>query len=83
VNRFSSINSIGKRALSSSDSIAGTAIVKKNQLIEAYENNKLVCQAFEPKELINPKGVFANNEIDLKNIQIYGFDYDYTLGNFI
>ena len=28
---------------------------------------------------IDPKGVFANNELDLSEIDIYGFDYDYTL----
>ena len=53
--------------------------VKKDELIDLYESYKLICNSFEPKELINPKGVFANNEIDLKHIQIYGFDYDYTL----
>lgn len=28
---------------------------------------------------VNPKGVFACNELDLKEVNIYGFDYDYTL----
>lgn len=28
---------------------------------------------------VNPKGVFACNELDLKEVQVYGFDYDYTL----
>ena len=28
---------------------------------------------------VNPKTVFANNEINLSNIDVYGFDYDYTL----
>lgn len=27
----------------------------------------------------NPKGVFANNELHLADIDVYGFDYDYTL----
>ena len=27
----------------------------------------------------NPKGVFAIDEIDLSEIDVYGFDYDYTL----
>lgn len=26
--------------------------------------------------LIDPKGVFANNELDLSEIDVYGFDYD-------
>ncbi|XP_061108768.1 5'-nucleotidase domain-containing protein 3-like [Conger conger] len=28
---------------------------------------------------VNPDSVFANNEISLQDIEIYGFDYDYTL----
>ena len=28
---------------------------------------------------VNPRGVFACNELDLKEVQVYGFDYDYTL----
>lgn len=28
---------------------------------------------------MNPKGVFACNELDLEEVQVYGFDYDYTL----
>jgi len=31
---------------------------------------------------INSRNVFANNEIDLNEIQIYGFDYDYTLAQY-
>lgn len=28
---------------------------------------------------VNPKAVFACNELDLKEVKVYGFDYDYTL----
>lgn len=28
---------------------------------------------------VDPKSVFANNEVDLSTIDVYGFDYDYTL----
>lgn len=31
-----------------------------------------------PKD-VNQTAVFACNELDLKEIQVYGFDYDYTL----
>ena len=27
----------------------------------------------------NPRGIFANNELELSEIDVYGFDYDYTL----
>ena len=28
---------------------------------------------------VNMKGVFACNELDLREVRVYGFDYDYTL----
>uniref|UniRef100_A0A674CZ63 5'-nucleotidase domain containing 3 n=1 Tax=Salmo trutta TaxID=8032 RepID=A0A674CZ63_SALTR len=31
------------------------------------------------KNSVNPNTVFANNEMSLHDIEIYGFDYDYTL----
>lgn len=31
---------------------------------------------------VNPKGVFACNELDLSEVQVYGFDYDYTLAHY-
>lgn len=31
-----------------------------------------------PKD-VNPAAVFACNELDLKEVNVYGFDYDYTL----
>lgn len=31
---------------------------------------------------MNKSAVFACNELDLKEIQVYGFDYDYTLANY-
>ena len=27
----------------------------------------------------DPTAIFCNNELDLKDIEVYGFDYDYTL----
>ncbi len=69
----------GSRALNTAVFIPSETALSKNQMIAAYEKNKRICETFQPKQLINPKGVFSNNELDLKNIQIYGFDYDYTL----
>lgn len=31
------------------------------------------------KNSVNPDTIFANNEMSLGDIEIYGFDYDYTL----
>lgn len=32
-----------------------------------------------PTPELNPYGVFANNELNLSGVEVYGFDYDYTL----
>lgn len=42
--------------------------VAKSQVEETLEPN-----------LMSPHGIFTNNELDLKEIAVYGFDYDYTL----
>lgn len=60
---------------------SSSPIIKKEKLVEVYDKYKNICQTYEFKDefLMNPKGVFCNNEINLKDIQVYGFDYDYTL----
>ena len=30
----------------------------------------------------DPTAVYANNELDLNEIEVYGFDYDYTLASY-
>ncbi|MEQ2199337.1 5'-nucleotidase domain-containing protein 3 [Xenoophorus captivus] len=32
-----------------------------------------------PFSSVDPDTIFANNEMSLRDIEIYGFDYDYTL----
>ncbi|XP_069829638.1 5'-nucleotidase domain-containing protein 3 [Dendropsophus ebraccatus] len=39
-----------------------------NELIPSISSN-----------MLNPNAIFSNNEMSLGNIEIYGFDYDYTL----
>ena len=38
-----------------------------------------MCEAKPLPENMDPLGVYANNELDLKEIDVYGFDYDYTI----
>ena len=33
-------------------------------------------------KLVDEKSVFANNELSLRDISVYGFDYDYTLAHY-
>nr|CAH7721784.1 unnamed protein product [Callosobruchus chinensis] len=49
------------------------------RLEEAYKVVKTKCQSKKLPKDVNPKAVFACNELDLKEVKVYGFDYDYTL----
>lgn len=67
-----------------SNSSLSTKIMNKDQLLKTYDQLKFGCfnQEIESNKLVNPKGVFCNNEIDLNDIQVYGFDFDYTLAHY-
>lgn len=46
-----------------------------------------ICCVFTVQEkfdlkLQNPRGVFANNELELADVDVFGFDYDYTLAGY-
>ncbi|XP_053577000.1 5'-nucleotidase domain-containing protein 2 isoform X2 [Bombina bombina] len=49
-----------------------------------HEMKKLVYDLLPPGvcNLINPATICANNEIFLGDIEVYGFDYDYTLAQY-
>uniref|UniRef100_A0AAZ3R4Y3 5'-nucleotidase domain containing 3 n=1 Tax=Oncorhynchus tshawytscha TaxID=74940 RepID=A0AAZ3R4Y3_ONCTS len=53
-----------------------------NWLWSIYHETKKQTEALIPvisKNSVNPNTIFANNEMSLHDIEIYGFDYDYTL----
>ncbi|XP_006169375.1 5'-nucleotidase domain-containing protein 2 isoform X1 [Tupaia chinensis] len=45
---------------------------------------RLVHDLLPPEvcSLLNPAAIYANNEISLRDVQVYGFDYDYTLAQY-
>ncbi|XP_073179789.1 5'-nucleotidase domain-containing protein 3 isoform X2 [Lepidochelys kempii] len=54
----------------------------KSYLWARYKEAKRVTKDLVPSimsNLLNPDAVFTNNEMSLSDIEIYGFDYDYTL----
>ncbi|XP_065223203.1 5'-nucleotidase domain-containing protein 3 isoform X2 [Planococcus citri] len=48
-------------------------------LAQHYTNTKQLCESKKLPPDVNVEGVFACNQLDLSEIQVYGFDYDYTL----
>ncbi|KAJ8735697.1 hypothetical protein PYW07_007317 [Mythimna separata] len=51
-------------------------------LKEAYCRTKLKFKSKKLPQDVNPRGVFACNELDLSEVKVYGFDYDYTLAHY-
>ncbi|PIA37021.1 hypothetical protein AQUCO_03100046v1 [Aquilegia coerulea] len=41
-----------------------------------------IPQALKQMPKINPEGIYVNKNLRLDNIQVYGFDYDYTLAHY-
>ncbi|KAF0288803.1 5'-nucleotidase domain-containing protein 3 [Amphibalanus amphitrite] len=58
------------------------SVKSHRNLLEAYDSAKRLCFSKKPPPDVNPRAVFANNEIHLRNVSIYGFDYDYTLAHY-
>ncbi|XP_054709847.1 5'-nucleotidase domain-containing protein 3-like [Uloborus diversus] len=74
---LSNRSSFGKFLLCNRSS--GSKTSGKDSLLEKYYVAKQAYEADLPPPDVNPLGVFANNELDLSEIEVYGFDYDYTL----
>ncbi|RWS12067.1 nucleotidase domain-containing protein 3 [Dinothrombium tinctorium] len=49
------------------------------QLIQHYDYLKSVIKGKINESTVDVNGVYPNNELNLADIEIYGFDYDYTL----
>ncbi|KYQ91223.1 5'-nucleotidase [Tieghemostelium lacteum] len=51
-----------------------------DQLIDMHKNKQLADLSHVPT--LDPQDVFINSELRLGEIEVYGFDYDYTLANY-
>ncbi|KAG0721009.1 5'-nucleotidase domain-containing protein 2 [Chionoecetes opilio] len=51
-------------------------------LHKCYEDHKKLWESKKMPENVNLRSVFGNNELDLRDIDVYGFDYDYTLAHY-
>lgn len=55
---------------------------RARNLWETYENTQswLRCKALPPD--VDPRAIFCNNDFNLGEVEMYGFDYDYTLASY-
>ncbi|GFU91653.1 5'-nucleotidase domain-containing protein 3 [Trichonephila clavipes] len=58
---------------------SGSKVSDRDKMLEKYYVAKQAYEANLPPPEVDPFGVFANNELNLGDIDVYGFDYDYTL----
>ena len=42
----------------------------------------LLCSESTSHALVDEQAMFANNELGMRHIEVYGFDYDYTLASY-
>ncbi|KAL3846863.1 hypothetical protein ACJMK2_017817 [Sinanodonta woodiana] len=59
-----------------------TSYIRGKDWAKVYHDKKEKLKAMPLPRNINPTTIFANNEVRLSNIQVYGFDYDYTLATY-
>ena len=53
-----------------------------NSLWTDYDQAKNWLRCKKLPSDIDPHAVFCNNQIDLQEVEVYGFDYDYTLASY-
>ncbi|XP_059614686.1 5'-nucleotidase domain-containing protein 3 [Phlebotomus argentipes] len=59
--------------------VSGRQFTSASFYDDLYEKTKLKYKSKKLPKDVNLQGVFACNELDLGEVQVYGFDYDYTL----
>ncbi|XP_058940914.2 5'-nucleotidase domain-containing protein 3 [Pocillopora verrucosa] len=52
------------------------------ELESVYNERKCFINESKNYTLIDEQTIFANNELGLRHIEVYGFDYDYTLASY-
>ncbi|XP_025079315.1 5'-nucleotidase domain-containing protein 2-like [Pomacea canaliculata] len=57
-------------------------VTTREELLRVYTETKKSVAEATPKEDVNPEAIYANNEMSLADIEVYGFDYDYTLATY-
>ncbi|XP_051127518.1 uncharacterized protein LOC127248960 [Andrographis paniculata] len=85
--RYSPISGIEKRVKKLEQEegslIPEDEIAKIRHLFDdAKEKFRKVPDALKEMPKMNPKGIYVNKNLRLDKVQVYGFDYDYTLAHY-
>ncbi|KAJ4958215.1 hypothetical protein NE237_025326 [Protea cynaroides] len=63
--------------------VIGDEITKIRHEFDAAKQSFLkIPEAFKQMPKMNPNGIYVNKNLRLDKIQVYGFDYDYTLAHY-
>ncbi|KAF6155047.1 hypothetical protein GIB67_035794 [Kingdonia uniflora] len=54
----------------------------RHEFNEAKQSFLKIPEALKEMPKMNPQGIYVNKNLRLDNIQVYGFDYDYTLAHY-
>ncbi|CAI9098604.1 OLC1v1035283C4 [Oldenlandia corymbosa var. corymbosa] len=78
------IEKLAKQVVEDRDSqISEDEIAKISREFHAAKERFLkVPEALRQMPKMNPEGIYVNKNLRLDNIQVYGFDYDYTLAHY-
>ncbi|KAF8375482.1 hypothetical protein PRIPAC_81911 [Pristionchus pacificus] len=68
---------VAAAAANPSTAVATPSVARLRSMYEAARKDAVSRSGVCPR--VDPRAVFVNNDLDLSRIQVYGFDYDYTL----
>ncbi|KAJ4709460.1 5'-nucleotidase domain-containing protein [Melia azedarach] len=65
------------------NSVVDAEIAELRRQFDAAKQSFLkIPEALKEMPKMNPEGIYVNKNLRLDNIQVYGFDYDYTLAHY-
>ncbi|GMQ02298.1 hypothetical protein CsSME_00048595 [Camellia sinensis var. sinensis] len=69
--------------LEEDNQLAEEAIAKIRREFDAAKQSFFkIPDALKGMQKMDPNGIYVNKNLRLENIQVYGFDYDYTLAHY-
>ncbi|KAL3532976.1 hypothetical protein ACH5RR_006497 [Cinchona calisaya] len=81
--RLLKLDEVAKQATNTNDSISEDEIEKiSHEFHDAKQRFLKVPDEVKQMPKMNPEGIYVNKNLRLDNIQVYGFDYDYTLAHY-